>query len=259
MNKPRSYTARNAPPIDRTRPDGPLIQFFATPPEPCPYLAGRLERKLLTPLTGSRAPFTYDDLIKRGFRRSHTVAYRPACRQCDACVPVRIVTREFEPSRNLKRSIRVCASWRAEEFAEPTALPAHYRLFQRYQATRHTGGNMARMSFAEYRSMVEESFVHTRLAEFRNDAGALQGIAIYDRVENGLSALYQFFEPDLESTSPGSFMIAWMVERALSLGLDHVYLGYYIGECRKMAYKARFQPLEALGADGRWAPFEPVP
>lgn len=118
---------------------------------------------------------------------------------------------------------------------------------------------MARMSFGEYRAMVEESFVQTILAEFRDAAGALQGVAIYDRVANGLSALYQFFEPELENTSPGSFMIAWLVERARSLGLDHVYLGYYIGDCRKMAYKARFKPLEALGPDGTWVPFEPTP
>ncbi len=255
MTKQRTESERLTP-LDAALPNGPFVQLFATPPEPCPYLSGRLERKLLTPLTGARATATYDSLVLRGFRRSHTIAYRPACRACDACLPVRVVAAEFLPSRNLKRAIRACASWQATEIAPPSALPTHYRLFQRYQATRHEGGDMARMSFGDYRSMVEESHVQTMLAEFRDPTGALQAVAIYDRVVNGLSALYQFFEPELESASPGSYMIAWLVERARELGLAYVYLGYYIEDCQKMAYKARFKPIEALGPDGRWVPFE---
>lgn len=257
MTKQRPETAGLAPSLGAALPRGPLIQLFATPPEPCPYLPGRLERKLLTPLIGPRAAASYDDLVLRGFRRSHTIAYRPACRGCDACIPVRIPVAGFVFSRNLRRATRACADWRAEEIAPAIAEPAHYRLFQRYQTTRHGGGDMARMSFGEYRAMIEESFVKTALAEFRDEAGALQGVTIYDQVADGLSGLYQFFEPALESASPGSFMIAWLVERAHALGLPYVYLGYYIKDCRKMAYKARFKPLEALGPDGRWGPFAP--
>lgn len=257
MNKPRSGAARRAPPFDQALPDGRLIQFFATAPEPCPYLPGRLERKLLTPLIGARATASYDDLVARGFRRSHTVAYRPACRGCDACIPVRIPVEAFRLSRNLRRATKDCADWRAEEIVPAPARPAHYRLFQRYQTTRHGGGDMARMSFGDYRAMVEESFVATMLAEFRNAAGELKGVTVYDRVADGLSGLYQFFEPEPESASPGSYMIVWLIERAQALGLPYVYLGYYIDDCRKMAYKARFRPLEALGPDGRWRPFKP--
>ncbi|MGD9537909.1 MAG: arginyltransferase [Alphaproteobacteria bacterium] len=238
-------------------PRGPLVQLFATPPEPCPYLAGRMERKLLTPLIGPRAAANYDDLVVRGFRRSHTIAYRPACRTCDACVPVRIPVESFKLSRNMRKAIRGCADWRAEEVAPPVAQPHHYRLFQRYQNTRHDGGDMARMSFGEYRSMVEESFVPTALAEFRDPSGEVRAVTIYDRIADGLSGLYQFFAPETEASSPGSFMIVWLIERARTLGLPYVYLGYYIAECRKMAYKTRFQPLEALGPDGTWRRFEP--
>jgi arginine-tRNA-protein transferase len=257
MTKQRPHAASLAPPLGATLPRGPLIQLFATPPEPCPYLPGRLERKLLTPLIGPRAASSYDDLVLRGFRRSHTVAYRPACRGCDACIPVRIPVAGFRVSRNLRKAIGACTAWQAEESTPVTAQLGHFRLFQRYQTTRHDGGDMARMSFGEYRAMVEESFVSTVIAEFRDPSGALQGVTIYDRVANGLSGLYQFFESDHEGASPGSFMIAWLVERARALGLSYVYLGYYIRDCRKMAYKARFKPLEALGPDGRWTPFEP--
>jgi arginine-tRNA-protein transferase len=239
-------------------PRGPLVQLFATPPEPCPYLPGRLERKLLTPLIGPRAAANYDELVSRGFRRSHTIAYRPACRGCDACIPVRIPVDAFKVSRNLRRAMRGCAGWHAEEFAPPIAQPHHYRTFQRYQNSRHDGGDMARMSYGEYRSMVEESFVPTVLAAFRDPTGEVQAVTIYDRIADGLSGLYQFFEPATEAASPGSFMIVWLIERARALGLPYVYLGYYIEACRKMAYKTRFQPLEALGPDGRWQRFEPA-
>lgn len=236
---------------------GRLVPLFATPPEPCPYLPERNERKLLTPLYGLHAPALFDDLVVRGFRRSHSVAYRPACRACDACVPVRVRVEDFVPSRNLRRVLKGAGQWRGVEIDPPAAQPNHYRLFQRYQSSRHGGGDMARMSFGDYRAMVEESAVRTVLVEFRDEADAVIGVVIYDRVTDGLSGLYQFFEPELEARSPGTFMITWLIERTRALGLPHLYLGYYIEHCRKMAYKVRFRPLEALGPDGRWRAFEP--
>ena len=238
---------------------GRLVPLFATPPEPCPYLPERNERKLLTPLYGPNASAVFDELVTRGFRRSHSVAYRPACKGCDACLPVRVRVDEFRPTRNLRKALKDAADWRGEEIDPPAALPNHYRLFQRYQTSRHGGGDMSRMSFGDYRAMVEESAVRSVLVEFRDQHGTVIGVAIYDRVADGLSGLYQFFEPELEPSSPGTFMIVWLIERARALGLPYLYLGYYIEDCRKMAYKVRFRPLEALGPDGRWAPFDPPP
>jgi arginine-tRNA-protein transferase len=241
------------------RQGGRLVQLFATSPEPCPYLPERNERKLLTPLYGPQAAGLFDDLVVHGFRRSHSVAYRPACRGCDACVPVRVPVARFSPSRNLRKAIHDCRDWHALELEPPPAQPAHYRLFQRYQQRRHGEGDMARMSFGEYRAMVKETAVRSVLVEFRTPAGELAAVTIYDRVADGFSGLYQFFTPESHAQSPGSFMIVWLIERARALGLAHVYLGYYIAGAAKMSYKARFQPLEALGPDGRWAPFRPEP
>jgi arginine-tRNA-protein transferase len=237
---------------------GQLVQLFATPPEPCPYLPDRLERKLLTPLTGPDAPSVFDELLVRGFRRSHTVAYRPACRGCDACLPVRVRVADFTPSRSMRKIASLCAEWLTQETTPALARPAHYRVFQRYQSSRHGGGEMERMSFGEYRAMVEESYVRTTLVEFRADSGIGKpvGVMIYDRAADGLSGLYQFFEPEIGRKSPGTYMILWLIERARAFGLPYVYLGYYIAESRKMAYKARFRPLEILRPTGRWMPFE---
>jgi arginine-tRNA-protein transferase len=234
-----------------------LTTLYATPHEPCPYLPDRMERKLLTPLIGSEAATRYESLTRLGFRRSQTFAYRPACPGCDACVPVRVRVAEFQPSRNFRKLLRACADWREHELP-PVALPEHYRLFYRYQSSRH-GGEMARMSFGDYRAMIEESFVDTHVRELRTDDDTLCGITIYDRLSDSLSGLYQFFDPDQARASPGTFMILRLIEQAKAERLPFVYLGYWVQASRKMAYKARFQPLDALQPDGSWKPLRLTP
>lgn len=234
----------------------PLRHFFATPPTPCPYLPDRLERKVVTLLAGEDPDQLHDALSLAGFRRSQDLAYRPACDQCSACVPVRVPVANFIPRHSFRR---VLARNRDVEGREITiqATREHFALFRRYLATRHSSGGMADMDFGDYRAMIEDSPVRTNLVEFRRGTD-LFGVCLTDRMRDGLSLVYSFFEPEFSSRSPGSFIVLWHIERARALGLDHVYLGYWIAESRKMAYKIRFQPLERLGADG-WEPFEPPP
>jgi len=235
----------------------PLRHFFATPPTPCPYLPNRLERKVVTLLAGDDPCRLHEALSQAGFRRSQDLAYRPACDDCNACVPVRIPVARFVPGRSLRRVLARNADVTATELPAE-ARREHYTLFRRYLAARHAGGGMADMDFADYRAMIEDSPVDTHLVEFRRTDLSLFGVCLTDRMGDGLSLVYSFFDPDLEAFSPGSYIVLWHAERARQLDQDYVYLGYWIGESRKMAYKTRFQPLEALGADG-WRPLPVTP
>jgi arginyl-tRNA--protein-N-Asp/Glu arginylyltransferase len=232
----------------------PLRHFFATPPTPCPYLPDRFERKVVTLLAGDEPDRLHDALSQAGFRRSQDLAYRPACDECNACVPVRIPVAQFAPARSLRRILRKNAGVTGRQIP-PQATREHFTLFHRYLESRHAGGGMADMDFADYRAMVEDSPVDTHLAEFRRPDGVLYGVCLTDRMSDGLSLVYSFFDPTLDALSPGSFMILWHAMRARELGLAHVYLGYWIADSHKMAYKARFQPLERLGPEG-WMPLE---
>ncbi len=232
----------------------PLRHFFATPPTPCPYLADRLERKVVTLLAGEDPDQLHDALSLAGFRRSQDLAYRPACDQCSACVPVRVPVARFTPGRSFRRVLARTADVVGRE-APVQATREHFALFRRYLATRHSTGGMADMDFGDYRAMVEDSPVRTHLVEFRSGDGALFGVCLTDRMRDGLSLVYSFFEPTQSSRSPGSFIVLWHIARTRELGLDHVYLGYWIAESRKMAYKIRFQPLERLGPEG-WEPLD---
>ncbi|WP_096704394.1 arginyltransferase [Magnetospirillum sp. 15-1] len=223
--------------------------FFTTAPLPCPYVSGRLERKIVTELNGTDAETLHEALSRAGFRRSHSIAYTPACPGCKACIPVRIVAEEFEPDRTMRRVARANGGLVAR--AVPARATAdQFRLFSRYQESRHSGGDMALMGFYDYRSMVEDSPIDTFIVEFRDTEGNLAAACLSDRMSDGLSAVYSFFDPDLASRSLGTFMVLWLVEEAHRLGLPYVYLGYWIAESRKMSYKTRFQPLEAFGPDG---------
>jgi arginine-tRNA-protein transferase len=230
--------------------------FFTTAPMPCPYLDGRLERKIVTDLSGPGADAVHDALSRAGFRRSHTIAYAPACPGCQACLPVRIVVADFEPRGTLKRI------WKANQDLETGLLSSaataeQYQLFSRYQQHRHGESDMALMGFFDYRSMVEDSPIDTTMAEFRGPGGGLLGACLLDRMADGLSAVYSFFDPDTPGRrSLGTYMVLWLVEQARAEGLDYVYLGYWIAESRKMAYKDRFRPLEAFGPEG-WYRLEP--
>ena len=228
--------------------------FYSTAPRPCPYLAGREERKAVTDLSGAGAPALLDALSRGGFRRSYTQAYRPACVDCRACVPVRVAAQDFAPSRSLRRVAARNADLRAETRPARATLE-QYTLFREYERARH-GGDMATMSFRDYREMVEETPVETWMAEFRDGDRRLVAAALVDRLADGLSGVYKFFAPGRGRTSPGAFTVLWLVARAQALGLAHVYLGYWIAESPKMAYKTRFRPLEAL-VGGCWRRFDP--
>jgi arginine-tRNA-protein transferase len=223
--------------------------FFTTAPLPCPYLDGRLERKIVTELSGPDAETLHEALSRAGFRRSHSIAYTPACPGCNACIPVRIIVDEFHPKRNMRRIYKQNAYLRAHQ-SSVRATAEQYRLFARYQEARHAGGDMALMGFYDYRSMVEDSPIDTFLVEFRTPDNQLKAVVLTDRMSDGLSAVYSFYEPDGSLTSLGSHMILWLIDEARRQGLPYVYLGYWIAESSKMSYKARFSPLEAFGPGG---------
>ena len=223
--------------------------FFGTRLLPCPYIRGRQERKVVTELGGPRAVELYESMSRAGFRRSHGLAYRPACPQCSACVPIRICVQHFETTRSLRRILRLNADLTVEDLGA-VATTEQYRLFTRYQRSRHGGGDMSSMSFSDYRSMVEDTPVDTRIIEFRQADGTLIGVMLADRLSDSLSAVYSFFTPELSRRSLGTYLVLWLVKEARARGLAHVYLGYWIAESTKMSYKVRFRPVEILGPDG---------
>lgn len=226
--------------------------FYTTAPLPCPYVPGRIERKVVTEITGPDADGLHDRLSRAGFRRSHNIAYAPVCPTCSACVPIRIGAGAFQPSRTQRRI--AAANAQIEGFEVPArATTEQFNLFQRYQQARHGDGDMATMSFYDYRAMVEDTPIETVMIEFRNQDDVLVCACLADRLGDGLSAVYSFFAPELERQSLGTYTILWLIERARSLDLPYVYLGYWVPESRKMAYKARFRPSEILSG-GAWRP-----
>jgi len=231
------------------------LEFYSTQLTPCPYLPGRSERKLLTELSADADPQrVYDALASHGFRRSHTWAYRPSCPECNACVPVRLLVENFRPSRSMRRCMNRHVGWFATT-NPPMATEEQFAIFSAYVRGRHQDGDMAYMDFAQYRSMLEETTIDTTLVEFR-DGNRLTAAIIVDRLGDGLSAVYSFFDPQLGATGPGTFMVLWLAQHCRQLGLKYVYLGYWVNNCRKMDYKIRFRPLEALRAGG-WRTFDP--
>lgn len=226
--------------------------FYLTRLAPCPYLPNRLERRVVTWLDAA-AP--YDALATKGFRRSQHFAYRPACPGCQACVPVRIPVAAFAPGRALRRVLRRNADLGASE-RPARATAEQYELFCRYQRHRHGGGEMAAMGWDEFVAMVEDTAVDTTIIELRDAHGRLLAASLTDRVGDGLSGVYKFFAPEEARRSLGSYVVLWHVERARALNLPYVYLGYWIAESPKMAYKARFQPLERLRGCA-WEPLSP--
>ncbi len=237
-------------------------QFYITAPATCPYLPGRMERKVFTHLIGEDAGRLNDALTQGGFRRSQNIAYRPACEQCNACVSVRVQADRFDFSRGFRRT------WRANRDLAARMQPAQatseqYSLFRRYIDTRHNEGGMADMTVLDYASMVEDSFVKTRLVEYRKgpavslagpdpreDEGELVAVALTDVLSDGLSMIYSFYEPDDTRRSLGTYIILEHIMRAREMGLPYVYLGYWVSGSPKMGYKSRFLPQERLTADG---------
>ena len=228
----------------------PLTYFYLSRPAPCPYLPGREEQMVFTDLASADDPAgLHDQLSRAGFRRSQAIAYKPNCRGCGSCVPVRVPAATYRPTRSQRRVARRNEGVTGRDLP-PIALSEHFQLFRRYIRSRHGDGGMAGMSFDDYRAMVQETPVSTRLIEFRDPAGALYGVCLTDSLDDGLSLVYSFFEPERADDSPGSFIIMWHLEQALRRGLPYVYLGYWIDGSRKMAYKTNFRPAEALGPEG---------
>lgn len=237
----------------RDLPPFPLLQFYATAPYGCAYLPGRVARsQVATPahLIDAR---TYGELIRIGFRRSGAFTYRPHCDACQECLPARLPVARFEPNRSQRRTQARHANLAAVE--RPLAFrEEHYALYQRYQEARHAGGGMDRDSRDQYAHFLLESQIDSRLVEFRED-GCLRMVSIVDVIDDGLSSVYTFYDPDLAAGSLGTYAILWQIARCRELGLPHLYLGYWIRDSRKMAYKGNFRPLEVC-RDGRWDPVE---
>ncbi len=240
-------------------------QFFLTAPSPCPYIEGQFERKVFTHLVGDKAAEMNDLLTQGGFRRSQNIAYRPACENCRACVSVRILANEFEPTRNMRRAMHHNSDLiGALHDAEPST--EQYSLFRKYLDARHRKGGMSDMTVLDYAMMVEDTHVKTKIIEYRKRGpdsfitgkgrGELIAVALSDIMADGMSMVYSYFDPDLSHRSLGTFMILDHIARARAAGLPHVYLGYWVNGSRKMSYKVRFTPQEHLGSKG-WERYVP--
>jgi leucyl-tRNA---protein transferase len=240
-------------------------RFFVTTPSPCPYLPGKTERKVFTELSGPHAGELNDALGRIGFRRSQSVAYRPSCQGCTACVSVRVCAAEFKPNGTQRRQIRkhedlvvsLCKPWTTEE---------QFALLRKYLSARHPGGGMADMDEFDFADMVEQTPVKTFIIEYREPTtdgtpGKLVGACLTDQQSDGLSMIYSFFDPECGREGLGTTIILDHIQRAARSGLAYVYLGYWVDGSARMQYKTRFRPIERLTASGwqRFTPPEPKP
>lgn len=239
-SQPRSAAAQ---------PDIHALDFYLAGPHPCNYLPGRMAGTLYADPYQPISTALYSRLIDHGFRRSGEYLYRPHCQGCEACIPVRIPVAEFQPKRNQLRT------WRRNQDLTARIVDGHYRedhfrLYQRYLASRHPGGGMDGTAPEQYQSFLLCAGLDTLLYEFRSGEQLL-AVAVTDRLEQGLSAVYTFYDPDQPARSLGRYSILWQIHEARRLGLPWVYLGYWIKECRKMSYKEEYHPLETF-RHGRW-------
>jgi arginine-tRNA-protein transferase len=229
------------------------LQFYLTGDYPCSYLPERQARsQVATPSFLITTP-VYSELVRRGFRRSGTFTYRPRCDLCQACVASRIPVQDFSANRSQRRA------WKRHQTLQATVHPLkdseeRYELYQRYQASRHAGGGMDSDSREQYRNFLLQSQVDSMLVEFR-EADVLRMVSVVDLLDDGLSSVYTFYDPDVVGSSFGTYNVLWQIALCRQLQLDYLYLGYWIADSDKMAYKANFRPLQGL-RQGMWNEFE---
>ncbi|MGR3468668.1 MAG: arginyltransferase [Shimia sp.] len=232
-------------------------QFYVTAPQPCPYLEGRMERKLFTALQGDRAEPLNDSLSKQGFRRSQNVLYRPSCADCAACMSARIDVSKFAPSRSQRKIINRNAGLR-RAVSSPWATEEQFDLFRRYLDSRHADGGMADMDIFEFAAMIEETPIRSRVVEYTapredDEKDALKAVCLTDVLDDGVSLVYSFYEPALHRNSLGTYIILDHIRIAREAGLPYVYLGYWVPGSAKMGYKAKFSGVE-VHHRGEWTP-----
>lgn len=232
------------------------LDFYLTAEAPCPYLSELQERRVLTFLDTPEKSAALPLLLQSGFRRSQNMLYRPHCRTCNACRSVRLRLKDFAPDAGLRRVLRKNEGLHPE-FGVAHGSGALYDLFLRYQQSRHAGGEMAQMTEADFTAMIEQHTGHARLMTVSDAQHMPAAAMLYDDVPDGFSAVYSFFDPVLSPQSTGTWMILQLAAEAAAQGKEYIYLGYWIAASRKMAYKARFQPLEIL-LDNEWKDFSTV-